>query len=852
MALHPIPTKQLDPTVMEEGEDAALLGSGGASNLELATADGAGGVEFLPPGLPGLHAATHSDTGTDEITVQDLGSGVADAGDVLASDGAGGLVFTDTADAFVKKVGGTSPDFADISAALAALETAVAKNGILLIGAAFTPWGSTVVTLTKPVTFIGTVEGAGFNTGAGAKLTIDMPGVDEAPIEFENIELAKTAGDDGIDFAQSAVLKFRKCLINNRSGEGLGLFRTLATATNGNITVFAEDTDFVADTPVAPAGDTRMFLINDTTGNFEAHLKNCTWFNDPTANSGSRLIETAGGNVDLFLSDGTVLHRPGILTDLTGNLTVHYKDGSSLVTDFVSGGLGLANLIGGTTTVHGEETYTTDMDALSSEINMERVLQEYMSLALNIGPGTFSYTAQADLNKPDVTIRGAGQEATILSYETTIGSALSLNSTADRNTIEDLKFKMAVASGGSGSAIFTSGPEDVHIRNITVEFDVNRGRALNLSSLRAVVENVHVKSTTTTARPTTATISVIGADSVIRGCFIDHTLLITANQAPIGIDTGSGARIVVENNRVVGNIGIGIKVTGDEVKVTGNYIDQGDVDLADRTGVIAISCQGRDNFVEGNYMQDIGEFGIRIPSNGERSTIIVNHVKGGKTDSIGIDADVVGADNIIIKGNTVENGVLGDTSIGTGIKLTGTGAGGVRMAVVRGNTIERVLAVGIDVDYTGVTAGDTPGPIVSDNDIIHATQPSLIGIRIRGLSTNPIVGGMVNNNKIFMGTNVSPGDGITVQFVTDFSVNDNHLEGRESATGSNGIEIDDSKECQVNSNRILGFENGIASLSTASGDSTQNLYAVNHLRGNVNATTFAANETDRDELSNKE
>ncbi len=849
MALHTIPTKQLDPTVMEEGEDAALLGSGAASSGDLATADGGGGTSFLPPGLPGLHAATHSDNGSDEISVQNLGSGVADAGDVLASDGVGGLVFTDTADAFVKKVGGTFPDFADISAALSALETAVAKSGILLIGAAFTPWGSTVVTLTKPVKFIGTVEGAGFNMGAGAKLTVDMPDVDETPIEFENIELAKTAGDDGIDFAQSAVLKFRKCLINNRSGEGLGLFRTLGTATNGHITVFAEDTDFVADTPAAPAGDTRMFLINDATGNFEAHLKNCTWFNDPTANTGSRLIETAGGNVDLFLSDGTVLHRPGVLTALTGNLTVHYKDGSSLVTDFVSGGLGLANSIGGTTTVHGEETYTTDMDALSSEINMERVLQEYMSLTLNIGPGTFAYSSEAFINKQGVTIRGAGKEATILSYDTGTGSAISLGSSADQNTIQDLKIKLTVTGGGSG--IITSGADDVNIRNINIDLDVDKGQALNLSSLRAIVENVRVTSTTTAANTTgTGTITVEGAESVIRGCFVDHSGVLTGHQTPVGIYTGTGNRIKVENNHVVGNVKIGIRIRGDEVKATGNYIDQGDVPVAEKTGVIAISCEGRDNFVEGNYMQDIGEFGIRIPS-GERSTVIANHVKGGKTDSIGIDADVVGADNVIIKGNTIENGVVGDTSIGTGIKLTGTGASGVRMAVVRGNTIERVLIIGIDVDYIGVTAGDTPGPIVSDNDIIHATQASLIGIRIRGLSTNPIVGGMVNNNKIFMGTNVSPGDGITVQFVTDFSVNSNHLEGRESATGSNGIEIDDSKECQVNNNRIFGFENGIQSLSAASGNSTQNLYAINHLRGNVNPTSFAANETDRDELSNK-
>lgn len=894
MAIHPVPLKQLDPKVMEEGEDAALLGSGAAPSGDLVTSDGAGGTTFSPPGTPGAHKSTHSDGQSDEITVQDLGSGAAASGDVLAADGAGALSFvspsapglhattheenqTDeltvqnlgstgassgevlTADGagglsftsptsgmFVKTVGGASPDFADISAALSSLETGAAKKGILLIGATSTPWGTTVVTLTKPVTFIGTVEGAGFTIGSAGLLTVDLAGLDEGVMEFENVSVSKSGGDNGIDFAQSTVLKFRKCSVSNSSGEAAGLFRTLVTATNGNITVFGEDTDFDGDTPGGSVSE--MFVINDANGNFEAHLKNCTWFN--TAGNGATFVRTSGGNVDLFLSDGCVLHRAGIATG-SGNLDIHYKDGSSLVTDFVSGGIGLANVIGGTTSIHGEETYTTDMDSFSAEIDIQRVLLEHMGLTINIGPGTFAYSVALLPVKPDVTIRGAGQDSTILSFSGS-DTAIRFLPAALRNTIQDLKIKLTVTGTGFGIAA-DSTTDEMKVRNITIELDVDKGGGISVSGPRSIVENVRVKSTTTTANAIFDSILVNGDDSVIRGCFVDHTGVLTGNQTRAGIFSSSGKRIIIENNRVTGNIDIGIRADGENVQIIGNQIDQVDLDSADKAGTIAISFSGRNGLVSHNHMQNIGEFGVKITGSAERTTVISNYIKGGQSGSIGIEAEVANAANIIIKDNTIENGTIGQASIGTGIKLFATGVSGATRTVVQGNAILRVLIVGIDVAYSTITAGDIQGPSISDNDIIFNNQTALIGIRVIGTSLGTkIISAIIDQNRIYMGTSTNPGNGIIVHFASDFSISHNHLEGRASTGSSNGIEVKDSIDGKVASNRVLGFDDGIESISAASGESDENQYAINHLRGNVtNAVNFAANETNRDEVFNK-
>lgn len=92
----------------EGGSDeinAGDLGSGAASAGRVLTADGAGGVQWNPPGAPGAHATTHHDGGTDEIEVEDLATGSVDTSTALRPNGAGGLSFSDVAHSQLTGVG---------------------------------------------------------------------------------------------------------------------------------------------------------------------------------------------------------------------------------------------------------------------------------------------------------------------------------------------------------------------------------------------------------------------------------------------------------------------------------------------------------------------------------------------------------------------------------------------------------------------------------------------------------------------------------------------------------------------------------------------------------------------------
>jgi hypothetical protein len=321
----------------------------------------------------------------------------------------------------------------------------------------------------------------------------------------------------------------------------------------------------------------------------------------------------------------------------------------------------------------------------------------------------------------------------------------------------------------------------------------------------------------------------------------------------MGIDVSGANNPTVQGCRVLGNVQTCIRVAGEEALVKGNYTNQLQVVFAERAGSSAVLVLGNDNLIEGNFFNEIAEAGVLVDS-GDRNTVIVNKIKGGKTDSVGIVADAQDAQNTMIRGNTVANGGSGTNSIAKGVRLfsQSTTAGTTR-TVVKGNTVKGMLVLGIEADYSNVTAGTTNGPYIQNNDVIHDTQASLIGIQVLGNGTgNRVDGGCISGNNVYMGTNTNPGDGVVAQFVTNFSVNDNNATAAEAGTGSNGVEIDDSTECTISVNRILGFENGIVSLSTGSGDSDNNLYAGNHVRGNVtNSLSFAANETNRLSVGNK-
>jgi hypothetical protein len=86
------------PTHSDGGTDEITvhnLGSAAIPSGQVLYADGIGGLFFdtIAPAAPAAHASTHSDGGSDEITVHDLGSASIPSGQVLHSDGLGGLFF---------------------------------------------------------------------------------------------------------------------------------------------------------------------------------------------------------------------------------------------------------------------------------------------------------------------------------------------------------------------------------------------------------------------------------------------------------------------------------------------------------------------------------------------------------------------------------------------------------------------------------------------------------------------------------------------------------------------------------------------------------------------------------------
>lgn len=75
-----------------------------ASASELATLTSGGNADLLHGHTASAHASSHSDGGSDEIDVIDLGSGTSDAGDIVTSDGAGGLEWSAPSDNLLGEV----------------------------------------------------------------------------------------------------------------------------------------------------------------------------------------------------------------------------------------------------------------------------------------------------------------------------------------------------------------------------------------------------------------------------------------------------------------------------------------------------------------------------------------------------------------------------------------------------------------------------------------------------------------------------------------------------------------------------------------------------------------------------
>lgn len=105
---------------------------------EVLASDGAGGTVWTAASAPGAHASTHADGGADEIDAADLGSGAATDGYVLTADGAGGAAWEAPTgggggSVATDAIWDAKGDLAGGTGANAAARLAVGTNGLALV-----------------------------------------------------------------------------------------------------------------------------------------------------------------------------------------------------------------------------------------------------------------------------------------------------------------------------------------------------------------------------------------------------------------------------------------------------------------------------------------------------------------------------------------------------------------------------------------------------------------------------------------------------------------------------------------------------------------------------------------------
>lgn len=851
MALSKIPKKQLDDLVLTEDEDASDLGSGAATAGQVLTADGATNADWLTPSaVPNVEDLSSAGTlgqafvadgasGVNLADVTDIISGTATSGQVLTANGAGATSWQDAeGNTFIRKVAGSGADFAtDIGAALAAYETSSARYALILIGGAAV--GATPVTVTKPVDFLGVVTGASIELAAASSITFDFPDASDEPlIRFENLTINKTPTNTSkFVINENGTLFFRNCTISNTGGDNTGLFR--GNAVTSAITVFAEQCTFAAQDNAAV--ESPIFFSAATSGTgFFFKFNKCTYIID--AANPTNFADCTSANLELVLGDGTILHRPRIKTTTH---TVVY-DGTSVMTDDGNNT--------GTETVRGGARYNLDMDALAN-VDVEDVLEDFMGPSIFIDSGTYSYLTTITLGRASVSIRGNGGQ-TILIFEGTATDAISL--TAAGIDISDLSVH-TTALTSSEIISMNAAATGAKLRNIRV-------RALNTSpniGIEIVASNVTVDNAqisfnaggALSGRCIRTAATVTG--TIIRNCIIDATG--PATPIVTGIEA-TGDDEIIEDNKIFGDFLIGIRCDGTSSTLKGNYIDQTAVS-AFTSGARGIdAAEMREGVITNNQIIAVAEFGISLNgtsgSDSARLRVTDNTIIGGRAATFGIVANGYTAENTIIANNHIFNPAVGPALIDTAILINGEGSPSVvgHIMTIRGNMINDMLDIGILANIGPIGANEFRGPTISDNDITFATAVGLKGISVDGdINAVPgkTTGLKITNNRIFLGTSTNPGNGIEVTDVTDADISGNHVEGRSTTGSSIGIKVDSVERSNINNNRVLGVETGIESVSPGSGDADNNMYATNHLQGNTTATTFDANETNRDEVFNK-
>ena len=179
MVLHRVPKKQLGTEVMNEGEDAALLGSGAATVGQMPVSDGATALSFGD--------------------LQDAATGAASAGTVLEADGVGGAAFVPTiaSDLYVRTVALTGGDFTGLADALTDFDGNAAKVALILIEGAVKAGDSGAASITKPVHLLGTTTDAEIILQTNL-ITVDPTAASAEPtLELENLTVSRILGGSG-------------------------------------------------------------------------------------------------------------------------------------------------------------------------------------------------------------------------------------------------------------------------------------------------------------------------------------------------------------------------------------------------------------------------------------------------------------------------------------------------------------------------------------------------------------------------------------------------------------------------------------------------------------------------------
>jgi parallel beta-helix repeat protein len=102
--------------------------------------------------------------------------------------------------------------------------------------------------------------------------------------------------------------------------------------------------------------------------------------------------------------------------------------------------------------------------------DIQEALQEALILAepgttIELPEGTFSFSAALSLDVPDITVRGAGMDKTILTFKNQIAGSEGLLITSDRVSIENL-----AVEDTPGDGIKAKGVDTVSFRNVRVEW----------------------------------------------------------------------------------------------------------------------------------------------------------------------------------------------------------------------------------------------------------------------------------------------------------------------------------------------------------------------------------------------